>query len=433
MGAKTRSAHRLIYEAFNGKVPIGKVVSHKDGNMYNNALSNLICETQKQNLSRRLEHGTDDRGFKNSRAKINEEQLAIINKLLEEGDMTHEAIGKFFGVSRVFITKIKNKYRYNMSVTFFQSALNALKKANKVRKVVLAKKAGYENVEDYQSFLEKSIKDTPVTAAPKIEKVEAEDKPSVRVKSPRKPKAVAADASVKEELTDLVIAFDTTGSMASYIAAVKKHVKELIPSLFKQNPNLKISIVAFGDYCDMDSKTEFGRAYQVTKLTNDANALIDFVTNAKNTSGGDYQEFYELVIKKITEETDWREGSNKSVLFIADATPHEIGYSYAGKVSKNTIDWRQEAMKANSRGIKFDTLRIEKSIDWYAELSQLTEGVCLDFKSSNKTADLVEATVLARGGATTANAFMTKSMSVEASNDTELKSVYAMYKTVNKK
>ena len=50
---------------------------------------------------------------------------------------------------------------------------------------------------------------------------------------------------------DMVIAFDTTGSMASYIGAVRKEVSELVPRLFKSNPNLRIGVVAFGDYCDM--------------------------------------------------------------------------------------------------------------------------------------------------------------------------------------
>ena len=34
---------------------------------------------------------------------------------------------------------------------------------------------------------------------------------------------------------DMVIAFDTTGSMAQYIGAVRKEVSELIPQLFKDN------------------------------------------------------------------------------------------------------------------------------------------------------------------------------------------------------
>lgn len=87
-------------------------------------------------------------------------------------------------------------------------------------------------------------------------------------------------------MLDMVIAFDTTGSMASYIKAVRKHVMELIPKLFAANPKLKISIVAFGDYCDMNSKSDFGNAYQVIDLTDNEDALIKFVKNARDTSGG---------------------------------------------------------------------------------------------------------------------------------------------------
>lgn len=78
--------------------------------------------------------------------------------------------------------------------------------------------------------------------------------------------------------------------------AVKLNIKKLIPKLFEQNSNLRIGLVAFGDYCDMLSKDNFGKAYQVCELTNDENRLIEFVTN-------------------------WREGSTKAVLLIADAEP----------------------------------------------------------------------------------------------------------------
>lgn len=88
----------------------------------------------------------------------------------------------------------------------------------------------------------------------------------------------------------------------------------------------------------MLSKDNFGEAYQVCELTNDENRLIEFVTKAKNTSGGDVDEFYELVIKKIVEETNWREGSTKAVLLIADAEPHRVGYSYNDRVVNNQID-----------------------------------------------------------------------------------------------
>ena len=175
-----------------------------------------------------------------------------------------------------------------------------------------------------------------------------------------KPKIKESTTTSSDGVLDMVIAFDTTGSMYRYIASVKQHVKNLIPTLFKQNPNLKIGIVAFGDYCDMPSKDRFGNAYQVCELTNDENKLIKFITKAQNTSGGDGDEFYELVIKKIVEETNWRENSTKAVLLIADAEPHRVGYSYSDRVVNNQIDWREEAKKAAEKGIKFELLDIKK-------------------------------------------------------------------------
>lgn len=228
-------------------------------------------------------------------------------------------------------------------------------------------------------------------------------------------------------MLDMVIAFDTTGSMYTYIEAVKLNIKELIPKLFEQNSNLRIGLVAFGDYCDMLSKDKFGKAYQVCELTNDETRLIEFVTKAENTSGGDVEEFYELVIKKIVEETNWREGSTKAVLLIADSEPHEVGYHCGNKVVNNQIDWREEARKAAEKGIKFDTVTINKT-KWYnKELSKITNGVSVPFSTSSKTSQLVKAAALARGGEKTRGLYKTTMDSFGASGDTEMTAVYAAY------
>ena len=240
-----------------------------------------------------------------------------------------------------------------------------------------------------------------------------------------KPK-IKESTTTSDGRLDMVIAFDTTGSMASYINAVKKHVKELIPKLFKQNPDLRIGIVAFGDYCDMPSKDRFGKAYQVCELTDNENRLIEFITNAQDTGGGDADEFYELVIKKIVEETNWREDSTKAVLLIADAEPHKVGYSYGNRVVNNQIDWREEAKKAAEKGIKFDTLTLYKT-GWYKELSSTTNGVSAPFSTSSKTSQLVEAAALARGGEKTRGLYKATMDSFEASGDTEMTAVYAAY------
>lgn len=224
---------------------------------------------------------------------------------------------------------------------------------------------------------------------------------------------------------DMVIAFDTTGSMARYIEAVRREVSELIPRLFRDNEDLRLGIVAFGDYCDMTNAQEFGDAYQCILPTNNENDLIKFVIESKNTSGGDGDEFYELVIKKIVEETPWREGSTRSILLIADAAPHELGYTYRDYVVGNQIDWRLEAKKAADDKIKIDTVTITNQ-PWYKELSAMTNGVSVPFRSGHKTATLVEAAVSSRGTMKARLHF--DKMCEECGSDAEMKDVFASYK-----
>lgn len=244
------------------------------------------------------------------------------------------------------------------------------------------------------------------------------------IKTKELPKAV--EPSTTDGMLDMVIAFDTTVSMSAYIDAVKTHVKELVPKLFSSNPDLRIGIVAFGDYCDMRSKDNFGKAYQVLDLTDDENKIIKFINEARDTSGGDGDEFYELVIKKITEETAWREGSTKAVLLIADAAPHKVGYSYKGIISNAQIDWREEAKKASESGIKFDTMTIDpRYVEWYKELSAMTNGVSVPFRNSGKTSQVIEAAALSRGGTRTKAMYMATMDSVK--DDAELNAVYTAY------
>lgn len=194
---------------------------------------------------------------------------------------------------------------------------------------------------------------------------------------------------------DMVIAFDTTGSMAAYIDDVRHQVAEMIPRIFKDNEDLHLGIVAFGDYCDMENRNTFGDAYQCIPLTDNENDIIKFVKESKDTSGGDGDEFYELVLKKIIDESPWREDSSKAILLIADADPHEVGYTYRDYVVGNQIDWRIEAKKAADMKIKIDTVSI-CGRPWYKELSAMTNGISVPFKSSGKTGTMIETATTAR-------------------------------------
>ena len=221
-----------------------------------------------------------------------------------------------------------------------------------------------------------------------VEDAEKEEKKEKDALGKVAPKAIG--------VLDMVIAFDTTGSMAAYIDAVRREVSELIPRLFKDNDNLRLGIVAFGDYCDMNSATDFGDAYQCLIPTDNENDIIKFIRESRDTSGGDGDEFYELVIKKIVEETPWRKDATKAILLISDANPHPLGYTYKDHVVGNQIDWRKEAEKAAFMKIKIDTVTITDE-PWYKELSKMTNGISVPFESGYKTARLVEAATMSRG------------------------------------
>lgn len=286
-------------------------------------------------------------------------------------------------------------------------------KSNKERRVKAIAKAGFSTEAEYLAFLMEAdvIAGSPAAAALfKHNKKEEEE----------------------TDALDQVIAFDTTGSMASYIHDVRAHIKELVGNLFSDNPNLRIKIVAFGDYCDMIGPDNFGIAYQETALTNNQNDLVKFVTEAKNTGGGDADEFYELVIKRIVEETPWRINAKKAVLFIGDCGPHPVGYTYPRIITKAQIDWRKEAEKAAALNIQFDTLNCGVGYQeiFYRPLSEITNGVNIPFKTSSKTKDAIFAATSVRGSTTSKASYTTSMDMVLASGDDEL---IGTYKSLSKK
>lgn len=284
-----------------------------------------------------------------------------------------------------------------------EQLIKDFKKSNVQRRSKIVKAAGFNKADEYLASLETKIK-----VAKKTSK-----------------KAGKTTSDKKTEMLDYVVAFDTTGSMNSYINDVKRHVEKLIPEMFSQDIDLRMKIIAFGDYCDMESKDKFGKAYQESEFTDNTNKLIKFVKGAKGTDGGDSEEFYELIIKKITEETPWREGSKRAVLFIADHNPHNVGYTYGHIVQNSQIDWKKEAKKAAEKNIAFDTLAVlGNTFPWYKELSTITKGVWMPFQSSGKTSHVFAASAYARGGKKSRATFMSMATSASMSRDTELIGTY---------
>jgi HNH endonuclease len=50
VGGKTYLLHRLLWEMFNGSIPVGHVIHHIDGDAKNNRIENLACMTHAEHV-----------------------------------------------------------------------------------------------------------------------------------------------------------------------------------------------------------------------------------------------------------------------------------------------------------------------------------------------------------------------------------------------
>lgn len=168
-------------------------------------------------------------------------------------------------------------------------------------------------------------------------------------------------------IMDVCISFDTTGSMSQVIAETRKNIIDLTQKLFAEIKDLKISIIAHGDYCD-DGETYLTKHID---FTNDPVQLVDFVKNTGDTCGGDYPEAYEYVLNKV-QSFSWS-SDNRSLIMIGDAYPHEKN------ANPYNLDWRNEAQELAKMGVNIYSVQAlnsgsSKSYTFYKQISQVTNG-----------------------------------------------------------
>lgn len=210
------------------------------------------------------------------------------------------------------------------------------------------------------------------------------------------PKTKSSTAT--SEVIDVMISFDTTGSMARCIGEVRKNVRKLVTDLFNDIPDLRLGIIAHGDYCDAPVSTGYyhGAKSYVTKmidLTRDVDALKNFVDTTGDTHGGDSDECYELVLNEVRTKASWQDGRNKVLVMIGDANPHEPGYRY-GKMKPVSINWRDECDKLATNGVSVysvQCLNWNGATRFYKEIAKRTNGYHLELDKFEEIRDLIRA------------------------------------------
>lgn len=114
---------------------------------------------------------------------------------------------------------------------------------------------------------------------------------------------------------DLVLCYDSTGSMIPVIRAVKQRLDLLIREASRIVPNLRMSLFTYRD--EGEEYIFYG-----TPLTYAMDNLKSFVQVAEANRGGDLPEAITETVDAAIRQLDWRKDAQKVIVVIGDAPYH---------------------------------------------------------------------------------------------------------------
>ncbi|MDP3276842.1 MAG: vWA domain-containing protein [Deltaproteobacteria bacterium] len=185
------------------------------------------------------------------------------------------------------------------------------------------------------------------------------------------------------EAVELVISFDTTGSMYPCLTQLRRSAEGVVKRLFKEIPGLRVGVISHGDYCDGD------KMITMMDLTDDEKKVVKFINSAPQTGGGDLPEAYEQALH-TARSMNWTAGRNKVVVLIGDDVPHEPN----DKQNKDKVDWRNELNLLLEAGVHVYGVHAMPGIrkhskKFYEQIAKLGGGFYLTLDQFSYITDLV--------------------------------------------
>jgi hypothetical protein len=153
--------------------------------------------------------------------------------------------------------------------------------------------------------------------------------------------SVSRGAGAAGPSTDILLAFDTTGSMAPSIATAKRDANAIVASVSAFSPDARFAVASFRD------RFYPGGSYSLlTPMTGSSSALVNAVgrlqaVGTQNASKDTPAEAYNLLFHETYSDAriGWRPGARKIVVVIGDAEPHSAGADGIAGCSDRTPDW----------------------------------------------------------------------------------------------
>ena len=121
--------------------------------------------------------------------------------------------------------------------------------------------------------------------------------------------------NLRQSGLDIVICFDSTGSMGGEIREVKEQIRRIGEALFKLIPKTRISICTYRDAGD-----EY--VAKGLPLTDDLQEVERYLAGIEADAGGDRPEAVHAGLRWSVENNRFRPAARKVILLFGDAPPH---------------------------------------------------------------------------------------------------------------
>ncbi len=118
---------------------------------------------------------------------------------------------------------------------------------------------------------------------------------------------------------DVVILFDSTGSMVPWMRNLKRTAQSYVRKLFRLVPNTRISICTY-----RDRLKDFPDEYVVRglPLTKSVHQALRYLKGVEAAGGGDHPEAVDRGLQWAIRENVFRAGATKVIVLMGDAPPH---------------------------------------------------------------------------------------------------------------
>ncbi|XP_050401735.2 uncharacterized protein LOC126818382 [Patella vulgata] len=220
-------------------------------------------------------------------------------------------------------------------------------------------------------------------------------------------------------LFEIVFSFDTTSSMYCCLTQIRDRVQDMIQRLQADIPGIRIAVAAHGDYCDKKSKY----VLQLIDFGATVPELCDFVRQIEGTFGGDLDECYELVMQRVRTGLSWTPNSQRALVMIGDADPHEKDYVFEGFCPN--IDWREELQHLKEMGVRIYGVKANGETcpadGFWKVISKETNGLYLQMEKFDMIFETLMAICYREGNTDILQDYLKE---VEAENGSKMKTIF---------